>query len=56
VEVDVSPSQLTAYELKSLQHRIEEQELLFKLRVASASVRDREESSRRPAARRSAGV
>lgn len=56
VEVDVSPSRLSAYELRSLQNRIEEQELLFKLRVASAGVREREQSARQAAARRSAGA
>jgi hypothetical protein len=49
VEVEVSPSQLSTYELRSLQSRIEEQELLFKVRVASATVRAREQSSRPPA-------
>jgi hypothetical protein len=49
VEVDVSPSQLNAYELRSLQNRIDEQALLFKVRVAAASVREREQSTR-PAA------
>jgi len=56
VEVDVSPSQLSAYELRSLQNRIEEQELLFKVRVASAGVRQREQSTRPAAARGSAGA
>jgi hypothetical protein len=56
VEVDVSPSQMSAYELQSLQKRIAEQELLFKLRVASASVRNREQSTRQPVARRTAGA
>lgn len=56
VEVDVSPSRLSAYELRSLQHRIDEQELLFKLRVASAGVREREQSTRPATARGSAGV
>jgi hypothetical protein len=56
VEVDVSPSQLSAYELRSLQDRIDEQALLFKMRVASAGVREREQSTRPAAARRSAGA
>lgn len=56
VEVEVSPSQLSAYELRSLQARIEEQELLFKVRVASATVRAREQSSRPSAVRGSAGA
>lgn len=47
VEVDVSPSELSAYELRSLQRRIDEQELLFKVRVASAGVRERERTTRR---------
>ena len=56
VEVEVSPSQLSAYEMRSLQKRIDEQELLFKVRVASAGVREREQSTRSAAARRSAGA
>lgn len=56
VEVEVSPSQLSAYELQALQKRIDEQELLFKMRVASAGVREREESTRPAAVRRSAGA
>jgi hypothetical protein len=56
VEVDVSPSQLSAYELRSLQNRIDEQELLFKMRVASAGVREREQSTRPAAVRSSAGA
>jgi len=47
VEVTASPSDLSAFELQSLQHRIEKQELLFKLRVASSAVRDRESRARR---------
>jgi hypothetical protein len=54
-EVTLSPPTLTAYELQSLQHRIEEQELLFKLRVAASTVRQRETETR-PEARGSAGV
>ncbi len=56
VEVDVSPSQLSAYDLQALQHRIDQQELLFKVRVASAGVREREQSSRAATGRRSAGA
>jgi hypothetical protein len=56
VEVEVSPSQLSAYELRSLQKRIDEQELLFKVRVASAGVREREQSTRPAAVRGSAGA
>lgn len=56
VEVTVSPSQLTAYELASLQRRIAEQELLFKVRVAAASVYERQQSTRRPPVRGSAGA
>lgn len=56
VEVTVSPAHLTAYELQSLQKRIDNQELLFKLRVASSAVREREHATRPPAARGSAGV
>jgi hypothetical protein len=41
-EVTMSPSTLSAYELRELQKRIEEQELLFKLRIASSAVRHRE--------------
>lgn len=56
VEVTVSPSRLSAYELASLQKRIENQELLFKLRVASSALREREQSNRPAAARGSAGA
>ena len=42
VEVTGSPSELSAFELRALQHRIETQELLFKLRIASSAVRNRE--------------
>lgn len=49
VDITVSPSTMSAYELRSLQTRIEQQELLFKLRVASSSLRHREYSTR-PAA------
>jgi hypothetical protein len=45
-EVTVSPPTLTAYELQALQRRIDEQELLFKLRVAGSSVRQRETDAR----------
>jgi hypothetical protein len=55
VEVTVSPAQLSAYELASLQKRIENQGLLFKLRVASSALREREQSNR-PPARGSAGA
>jgi hypothetical protein len=48
VEVTGSPSELSAFELQALQHRIETQELLFKLRIASSAVRDREHRTRRP--------
>jgi hypothetical protein len=41
-EITMSPSTLSAYELGGLQRRIEEQELLFKLRIASSAVRDRQ--------------
>ncbi|HSL21735.1 MAG TPA: hypothetical protein VK886_09375 [Vicinamibacterales bacterium] len=54
VEVTVSPAELSAFELQSLQKRIETQELLFKLRVAASTVRDREEAARPPV--RSAGA
>jgi hypothetical protein len=50
VEVTGSPSELSAYELQALQTRIEKQELLFKLRIASSAVRHRE-SHTRPAER-----
>jgi hypothetical protein len=56
VEVTVSPAQLSTYELESLQKRIETQELLFKLRVATSTVREREHATRPAAARGSAGV
>lgn len=56
VEVEVSPSRLSAYELGTLQKRIDEQELLFKVRVASAGVREREQSMRPAAVRGSAGA
>ncbi len=48
VEVTGSPSELSAFELQALQHRIETQELLFKLRIASSAVRNREHRTRRP--------
>jgi hypothetical protein len=47
VEVTGSPSELSAYELQALQTRIEKQELLFKLRIASSAVRNREHGARR---------
>jgi hypothetical protein len=47
VEITGSPSELSAFELEALQKRIENQELLFKLRVASSAVRDREHRTRR---------
>lgn len=47
VEVTGSPSELSAYELQALQTRIETQELLFKLRIASSAVRNREQGARR---------
>jgi hypothetical protein len=47
VEVTGSPSELSAYELQALQTRIEKQELLFKLRIASSAVRNREQGARR---------
>jgi hypothetical protein len=56
VEVTVSPSRMSAYELQSLQTRIEQQELLFKLRVASSSLRHREDSARPRASQGSAGA
>jgi hypothetical protein len=48
VEVTGSPSELSAYELQALQTRIDKQELLFKLRIASSAVRNREQGARRP--------
>jgi hypothetical protein len=48
VEVTGSPSELSSFELQALQHRIESQELLFKLRIASSAVRNREHRTRRP--------
>ena len=48
VEVTGSPSELSSFELRALQHRIETQELLFKLRIASSAVRNREHRTRRP--------
>jgi hypothetical protein len=48
VEVTGSPSELSSFELRALQHRIETQELLFKLRIASSAVRNREHHTRRP--------
>lgn len=46
VEVTGSPSELSAYELHALQARIEKQGLLFKLRIASSAVRNREQGAR----------
>jgi hypothetical protein len=43
VEITGSPSELSAFELQALQTRIEKQELLFKLRIASSAVRNREQ-------------
>ena len=48
-EVTGSPSDLSAFELQALQKRIETQELLFKLRIASSAVRDRRDRARRVA-------
>jgi hypothetical protein len=47
VEVTGSPSELSAFELQALQTRIEKQELLFKLRIASSAVRNRESRAHR---------
>jgi len=46
VEVTGSPADLSAFELQALQHRIETQGLLFKLRIASSAVRNREHRTR----------
>lgn len=54
-EVTMSPAKLSAYELQALQQRIEEQELLFKVRVAASSLRHRETGGR-SAVRGNAGV
>jgi len=56
VEVTGSPSELSAYELQALQTRIEKQELLFKLRIASSAVRNREQGARRAGPPASAGA
>ena len=56
VEVTGSPSELSAYELQALQARIEKQELLFKLRIASSAVRNREQGARRPGLPASTGA
>ena len=56
VEVTGSPSELSAYELQALQTRIEKQELLFKLRIASSAVRNREQGARRPGSPASTGA
>ena len=56
VEVTLSPSTMSAYELQSLQSRIEQQELLFKLRVAASSLRSREDTRTPAAVRGSAGA
>jgi hypothetical protein len=45
-EVTGSPSELSAFELEALQNRIQKQELLFKLRIASSAVRNRESRAR----------
>jgi hypothetical protein len=56
VEVTGSPSELSAFELQALQTRIEKQELLFKLRVASSAVRNRESRARQAGPRASTGA
>ena len=56
VEVTGSPSELSAFELQALQQRIETQELLFKLRIASSAVRNREHRTRRPGQEALAGA
>ena len=56
VEVTGSPSELSAYELQALQARIEKQELLFKLRIASSAVRNREQGARRAGTSASTGA
>jgi hypothetical protein len=56
VEVTGSPSELSAYELQALQTRIEKQELLFKLRIASSAVRNREHRTRQPGREALAGA
>lgn len=56
VEVTGSPSELSAYELQALQARIEKQELLFKLRIASSAVRNREQGARRAGTPASTGA
>jgi hypothetical protein len=47
IEVTVTPATPSAFELGALQARIEKQELLFKLRIASSAVREREGPSGR---------
>jgi hypothetical protein len=56
VEVTGSPSELSPYELQALQARIEKQGLLFKLRIASSAVRNREQGARRPGPPASTGA
>jgi hypothetical protein len=56
VEVTGSPSDLSAFELQALQKRIETQELLFKVRIASSAVRDREHRARRVGPQASTGA
>jgi hypothetical protein len=56
VEVTGSPSELSAFELESLQNRIQKQELLFKLRIASSAVRNRENRTRQAAPAASTGA
>jgi hypothetical protein len=56
VEITVSPARLSPYELTSLQRRIENQELLFKLRIAASAIREREQAIRPAAIRGSAGA
>jgi hypothetical protein len=56
VEVTGSPSELSAFELQALQTRIEKQELLFKLRIASSAVRNRESRARQTGPRAVTGA
>jgi anti-sigma factor RsiW len=48
VDIAASPSTVTAADLDSVRRRIESKELLFKVRVVSSQVRDRQRAARRP--------
>jgi hypothetical protein len=50
VDIAASPATVTQEDLDSVRRRIESKELLFKVRVVSSQVRDRQRAAARPQA------